>query len=308
MPTNRKKIVRVYFFIFEKNWIFQKFHFFSTWVAGNYPTGVPLMTLCTVCIHSVRIANPQNTDPVHSEKGKNRPKIGKNTLHKPCTYPVHYVCTVCNSAKTMYWTVFDDFPCTNCVHCLYFAYFWGCTESAKFCEKVENCLCRVCTQPVSLCTDPVHGMYRVCFRTMYKQCLGRTESVHSLKNRVKNTVYTVFAVCRDCVFLILGKNTEPLYFCKNTVCTDYVHIKNRVPAFWLQKPRNFWIHLYTLGKFHPYSKNFPTRLFEPSRKRLYDRSNLFFGVYGSNTTPRGIPCRCTWWALQLNNTHIALQH
>ena len=117
----------------------------------------------------------------------------------------------------MYWTVFDDFPCTYPVHCLYFAYFWGCTESAKFCEKVENCLCRVCTQPVLLCTESVNGMYRVCFRTMYKQCLGRTESVHSLKNRVKNTVYTVFAVCRDSVFLILGKNTEPLYFCKKTV-------------------------------------------------------------------------------------------
>ena len=134
---------------------------------GNYRTGVPLMTLCTVCIHSVRIVNPQNTDPVHSEKGKNRPKIGKNTLHKPCTYPVHYVCTVCNNAKTVYWTVFDDFPCTNCVHCLYFAFFRGCTLSAKFCEKVENCLCTAC-----FCY--VQGMYMVIFWTMYKQCLGWT--------------------------------------------------------------------------------------------------------------------------------------
>ena len=41
----------------------------------------------------------------------------------------------------------------------------------------------------------------------------------------------MFTVCGDCVFLIFGKNTEPLYFCKNTVCTDYYISKTEFQLF-----------------------------------------------------------------------------
>ena len=94
-------------------------------------------------------------------------------------------------------------------------------------------------------------------------------SVHSLKNRVKNTVYTVFALCRDYVFLIFEKNTEPLYFCKNTVCTYYVQT----------------LYIVKLAVYTPCTNNFPVfrkisqTMYTPKNRRNTDSVQ---GLYREN--------------------------
>ena len=112
-------------------------------------------------------------------------------------------------------------------------------------------------------------------------------SVNSLKNRVKNTVYTVFALCRDYVFSIFEKIQSLCIFVK----TLYVHTMYiSTTEFHLPGYRN----RETFEFIFTHCENFiPTlrilQLDSLSRlaKDLCDPTNLFFGAYDSNITPRG---------------------